>query len=197
MQITTLELGKYEVTQRQWKAVMGNNPSRFKGDDRPVESISWNDVQAFIRTLNAQGGEGTYRLPTEAEWEYAVRAGMTTAYSFGNDPEQLGKYAWYDSNSGRKTHPVGQLKPNAWGLYDMHGNVWEWVEDDWHKNYASAHNDGRAWINTPRGASRVIRGGSWNNDAQHCRAALRFNFAPDVRAYDLGFRLARSVALGS
>ncbi len=189
-------LGKYEVTQRQWKAVMGNNPSRFKGDDRPVEKVSWKDVQAFIRKLNAREGEGTSYLPTEAEWEYAARAGTTTAYSFGNDPEQLGKYAWYRSNSGFGPHPVGQLKPNAWGLYDMHGNVWEWVADRWHNNYKTAPNDGRAWTDDPRGASWVIRGGGWSYDAQNCRAAIRSSLAPVNRDYDLGFRLARSVALG-
>ncbi len=185
-------LGKYEVTQRQWKAVMGNNPSRFKGDDQPVNTVSWNDVQAFIRTLNAREGEGTYHLPTEAEWEYAARAGTMTAYSFGDDPEQLGKYAWYSSNSGRKTHPVGQLKPNAWGLYDMHGNVWEWVQD-WYGEYAAR------MVSDPQGpasgASRVVRG-CWLGVARNCRAAIRYFLAPGDRGHFLGFRLARSVALG-
>ena len=120
-------LGKYEVTQAQWKDVMGKNPSGFKGDNRPVEEVSWEDVQEFIRRLNAREQGVTYRLPTEAEWEYAARAGSTTAYSFGDDTLQLGEYAWYWENADGTTHPVGQLKPNAWGLYDMHGNVWEWV----------------------------------------------------------------------
>ena len=123
-------LGKYEVTQAQWEAVMGNNPSQFKGDsNRPVEQVSWDDVQEFIRRLNTKESGARYRLPTEAEWEYAARAGSTTAYSFGDGVGQLGQYAWYDGNAGNTTHPVGQLQPNAWGLYDMHGNVWEWVQD--------------------------------------------------------------------
>ncbi len=190
-------LGKYEVTQREWQAVMGNNPSGSQGDlNRPVEMVSWNDVQEFIQKLNAKEGGAKYRLPTEAEWEYACRADSTTAYSFGDDPNQLGEYAWYKDNSGRKTHPVGQLKPNAWGLYDMHGNVWEWVADHWYNNYKNAPNDGRAWIDDPRGASRVVRGGSWGDVALDCRAAFRGHDAPDRRDFGLGFRLARSVALG-
>ena len=185
------------MTQGQWEAVMGDSPSYFTGDSNwPVERVSWKNVQKFIQKLNTKEGVTYYRLPTEAEWEYAVRAGTTTAYSFGDDPEQLSKYAWYDSNSGGKTHLVGQLKPNAWGLYDMHGNVWEWVADDWHHNYKTAPNDGRAWIGAPRGASRVVRGGSWFNGALGCRAVIRVSFAPDFRDYALGFRLARPVALG-
>jgi formylglycine-generating enzyme required for sulfatase activity len=123
-------IGKYPVTQAQWEAVMGENPSRFKGDlNRPVEQVSWDDVQAFIRKINERESTFPCRLPTEAEWEYACRAGTTARYSFGDDERQLGDYAWYDENAGGKTHPVGQRKPNAWGLYDMHGNVWEWMQD--------------------------------------------------------------------
>jgi formylglycine-generating enzyme required for sulfatase activity len=123
-------LGKYEVTQMQWAVVMGNNPSRFKELSNPVENVSWNDVQEFIRRLNQMLlGARKYRLPTEAEWEYAARAGTTSAYSFGDDAGNLYRYAWYKGNSEDKTHPVGQRDPNAWGLHDMHGNVWEWVED--------------------------------------------------------------------
>src|SRR5262249_24141391 len=130
-------LGQYAVTQGQWQAVMGSNPSQFTGDpNRPVETVSWEDVQEFIRRLHAREGGATYRLPTEAEWEYAARAGSTTAYGFGDDPRQLSEYAWYSENAGRQTHPVGQLKPNAWGLYDMHGNVWEWVQD-WYGPYTA------------------------------------------------------------
>ena len=123
-------LGKYAVTQARWEAVMGHNPSRFKGDsNRPVEQVSWDDVQEFIRRLNTKESGARYRLPTEAEWEYAARAGSTTAYSFGDGVGQLGQYAWCDGNAGNTTHPVGQLQPNAWGLYDMYGNVGEWVQD--------------------------------------------------------------------
>src|SRR4029434_679147 len=117
-------LGQYAVTQAQLQAVMESNPSQFTGDpNRPVEQVSWEDVQEFIRRLHAREGGAAYRLPTEAEWEYAARAGSTTAYCFGDDPRQLREYAWYSENSGGQTHPVGQLKPSAWGLYDMHGNV--------------------------------------------------------------------------
>ncbi|MBW2406661.1 MAG: formylglycine-generating enzyme family protein [Deltaproteobacteria bacterium] len=120
-----------EVSQAQWKRIMGNNPSRFEdcGDDCPVEKVSWNDAQKFIEELNQMEDINKYRLPTEAEWEYACRAKTETAYSFGDEVDKLGEYAWYGDNSGGKTKPVGKKKPNAWGLYDMHGNVWEWVQD--------------------------------------------------------------------
>jgi formylglycine-generating enzyme required for sulfatase activity len=118
-------------------------------------------------------------------------------FSFGNYAEQLGVYAWFDLNSDDKTHPVGEKKPNAWGLYDMHGNVYEWVEDDWHGNYDKAPSDGRPWVEKPRGPHRVIRGGSWGNGAHNCRSATRDDNAPDVCNTYIGFRLARSVALGS
>src|SRR5437667_5221339 len=114
-------MGKYEVTQAQWESVMERNPSRFRGADRPVEQVSWNDVQQFLQKLNARGDGYRYRLPAEAEWEYAARAGTSGPYA-GN----LDAMAWYEQNSGKQTHPVGQKQPNAWGLYDMHGNVWEW-----------------------------------------------------------------------
>ncbi len=116
-------MGKYEVTQKQWHEVMGTNPSTFKGDDLPVESVSWNDVQKFIKKLNKKENTNKYRLPSEAEWEYAARAGTTTRYSFGDDARKLRNYAWYYANSNFETHPVGEKKPNTWGLYDMHGNV--------------------------------------------------------------------------
>ena len=164
-------LGKYEVTQGQWQAVMGMNPSLFPGDaNRPVEQVSWDNVQGFIRRLNAQEGGAQYRLPTEAEWEYAARAGTTTAYSFGNDARQLGEYAWYDNNADGKTHPVGQKKPNAWGLHDMYGNVWEWVQD-WYTNYAAGSAVDPAGPSS--GSLRVVRGGSWVNGAGEGRSAAR------------------------
>jgi formylglycine-generating enzyme required for sulfatase activity len=189
------DLGKYPVTQAQWEAVMGNNPSAFTGDPtRPVEKVSWEDVQRFIEQLNARdrtAGE-TYRLPTEAEWEYAARAGTTTAYSFGDDPAQLGAYAWYDENSGNTTHPVGQKQPNPWGLYDMHGNVWEWVQDWYDEAYYS-----QSPTTDPQGpdtgSRRVFRGGGWYDGAGICRSAYRRYAEPGFRDDDLGFRLLRQV----
>jgi len=204
-------LGTYPVTQREWKAVMGDNPSDFKGDDLPVEGVSWHDVQKFIMKLNEKEGTDKYRLPSEAEWEYACRAGTTTRYSFGDDESKLGDYGWYAENSGSrspkkgdffgydeddwsenrwkgKTHSVGQKKPNPWGLYDMHGNVWEWVQDEWHSSYDRAPTDGSAW-ESGDGAFRVYRGGSWFSYAGDCRSADRFHFVPRYRGFSLGFRL--------
>ena len=122
-------LGKYQVTQAQWVAVMEDNPSGFKGPANPVEQVSWNDAQEFIKRLNVKEGHNRYRLPTEAEWEYAARAGADTVYFFGNDENILPVYAWFIDNSRKTPHPVGKKRPNAWGLYDVHGNVWEWVQD--------------------------------------------------------------------
>ena len=153
-------LGKYEVTQKQWHEVMGNNPLYFKGDDLPVERVSWDDVQDFIKKLNEKEGTNKYRLPTEAEWEYAARAGTTTRYSFGDDDSKLGEYAWYSENSGHKTHPFGKKVANPWGLYDVHGNVWEWVQDEWHDTYNGAPTDGSAWEDGVS-AALVYRGGRW------------------------------------
>jgi len=184
-------LGKYEVTQGQWQAVMGNNPSKFTGDpNRPVEQVSWDDVQEFIRRLNAREGGTMYRLPTEAEWEYAARAGTTTRWSFGDDKSQLGRYAWYGGNAGSQTHPVGQLQPNPWGLYDMHGNVREWAQD-WYGKYT------RGTAVDPAGPSsgprRVDRGGSWYSTSSFCRSSDRFrdSGAPGDRNAILGCRLLR------
>ncbi|MEP7336877.1 MAG: formylglycine-generating enzyme family protein, partial [Acidobacteriota bacterium] len=193
-------IGKYEVTQGQWQRVMGNNPSRHKGGDLPVENVSWEEAQAFCRKL----GNG-YRLPTEAEWEYAARAGSTTKWSFGNDESKLGEYVWFDGNSGNQTHLVGQKRENDFKLFDMHGNVWEWCEDDWHNNYKDEwHNnnkgappDGSAWNPadiSARGSYRVTRGGGWSNGAVYCRSAFRHNaYQAGNRDINLGFRLARTL----
>ncbi|MBR0237028.1 MAG: SUMF1/EgtB/PvdO family nonheme iron enzyme [Thermoguttaceae bacterium] len=170
-----------EVTQKQWKAVMGNNPSNFKGDDLPVESVSWNDCQEFCKKCTQLGLP--VQLPTEAQWEYACRAGTTGAYS-GN----LDEMAWYWDNSNKTTHSVGTKKPNAWGLYDMHGNVWEWCQD-WKADYPSGS------VTDPAGPSsgsvRVIRGGSWCYIARFCRSAIRYSSAPDNRDDLLGFRCVK------
>ena len=184
-------MGKYEITQKQWLDVMGSNPSYFKGDNLPVENVSWRDVQDFIKKLNEMEDMNKYRLPSEAEWEYAARAGTTTRYSFGDDESNLGYYAWYDANAGSKTHPVGQKKPNLWGLYDMHGNVWEWVQDTYHSNYNGAPTDGSAW---ERNASvRVIRGESWAGSVRYCRSAKRgYSDIGNSDRY-IGFRLVRDL----
>jgi formylglycine-generating enzyme required for sulfatase activity len=206
------EMGKYEVTQAQWKSIMGSNPSRFKGDDLPVEQVSWEDVQQFIQKLNSKSSRYIYRLPTEAEWEYACRAGTTGDYA-----GDLDSMAWYGlEKANETTHPVGQKKPNAWGLYDMHGNVWEWCQD-WYgdKYYASSpsanprgpkknlqSSPSGSFPRTPnppdypqtheKDSGRVFRGGAWGNGASSCRSASRDSFEPGIRSSYLGLRLLRT-----
>jgi len=185
-------LGAYEVTQGQYERVMGANPSTFEGTDRPAERVSWDDSQEFCRGLSDLPDEKAagrvYRLPTEAEWEYACRAGTTTQYCFGDREELLGEYAWYD-DSESITHPAGKKKPNAWGLFDMHGNVWEWCAD-WH----AADYYEQSPVDDPHCSSgapfRVIRGGSWLQDAEYCRSAARHGKIPLYRDVDVGFRVA-------
>jgi formylglycine-generating enzyme required for sulfatase activity len=178
-------LGETEVTQGLWRAVMGSNPSYFKncGNNCPVEQVSWKDCQEFIRKLNRLVSGGGFRLPTEAEWEYACRGGTKGAYA-----EDLDAMGWYDGNSGSKTHAVATKQPNGWGLYDMHGNVWEWCRD-WYGDYPTG------LVTDPTGASsgsfRVLRGGSWYDLARLCRSANRYWSGPDYRIGILGFRLAR------
>ena len=181
-------LGQHEVTQGQWEAVMGSNPSFFDacGLDCPVERVSWEDAQEFIRRLNAMDGAGTYRLPTEAEWEYAARAGTTGDRYAAN----LGAITWYGNNSGGRTHPVGGKTANAFGLHDMLGNVLEWVQD-WRGGYPGGT------VTDPRGpgsgSGRVTRGGGWNICAGSCRSSFRYYGTPGYRFFDLGFRLLRTV----
>jgi formylglycine-generating enzyme required for sulfatase activity len=186
-------LGVTEVTQEQYERVMGANPSTFKGAQLPVEKVSWDDAVEFCRKLSVLSAERSagrvYRLPTDAEWEYACRAGSRTKWSFGDAESSPGDYAWYWDNSGNKTHPVGTKKPNAWGLYDMHGNVWEWCLD-WYDGYASTPMDDP--VGPATGSLRVSRGGGWSSDAGYCRSAFRSGRAPDSRYDFLGFRLVFS-----
>ncbi len=192
-------IGKYEVTQEQWKAVMGNNPSSFKGDKRPVENVSWNDAQEFIKKLNQMGVAPAgmkFRLPSEAEWEYACRAGTNTRFSFG-DSVSTGKmnYSWLvtEWNFYGSTKDVGSYAPNAWGLYDMHGNVYEWCED-WYGGYSGgAETDPKG--GPASGDYRVLRGGCWYDYARYCRSASRGGDAPSSRNYYIGFRLVCSAEL--
>lgn len=164
-------ISRYEVTQEQYETIMGSNPSYFKGNPKlPVESINWSDCNKFIDKLNALGGKIIYRLPTEAEWEYACRAGTTTEFSFGDvegyEVKPLGEYGWHRGNSNKKTHPVGKLKPNPLGLYDMHGNVWEWTQNN------------------------IMRGGGYSEYAAGLRSSTRLFLGPEIRPPNTGFRLA-------
>jgi formylglycine-generating enzyme required for sulfatase activity len=180
------------VTQGQWQRVTGGNPSLFQecGEDCPVENVSWDDIQDFIRKLNQIEKTDQYRLPTEAEWEYSCRAGSTQSYCFGDGKAELNKYAWYADNSEKSTHPVGRLRPNAWGLYDMHGNVYEWCQD-WYGEYSPGP------VTDPKGPStgghRILRGGSWDGEAGEVRSAYRHRLTPSYRYGHEGFRVARGL----
>jgi formylglycine-generating enzyme required for sulfatase activity len=185
-------IGKTEVTQAQWHAIMINDPSYFTtcGDTCPVEQVSWDDAQVFIRKLNAKTGKN-YRLPSEAEWEYACRAGNQQEYCGSDNADNV---SWNSYNSGsflvHSPHPVASKQANAFGLFDMSGNVWEWVEDGYHENYNGAPADGSAWKN---GAEHVLRGGSWGYDAKFSRASSRSKYGPNFRYFSYGFRLARTL----
>jgi formylglycine-generating enzyme required for sulfatase activity len=180
----SFEIGKYEVTQAQWYALMRNNPSHFKAATRPVEKVSWYDIQDFILKMNDMNDAYIYRLPTEAEWEYACRAGSLGEYA-GN----LNEIAWYKETSGNTTHTVGLGRPNAWGLYDMHGNVWEWCAD-WYIDY---YYSGVDPTGPSSGSKRVMRGGGWDNTASYLRSAYRSANSPGFRYGNLGFRLVRTL----
>jgi len=187
--VKDFQMGKYEVTQAQWQAVMGNNPSNFKGDNLPVETVSWDDVQQFIVKLNQMSGK-TYRLPTEAEWEYAARAGTTTAYAWGNsiDCGKANYGSWSKACLTKQTKLVGSYAPNLFGLHDMSGNVGEWTCSDFINSYNGSE------LECSNGDSyrlRVRRGGSWNYFSYWLRSAYRTNSAPDYRSDSLGFRLSR------
>ncbi len=184
-------MGKYPITQWQWEKFMGNNPSGFQGDPNlPVENVSWEDCQALVKRLTALG-EGMFRLPSEAEWEYACRAGSTGDWCFGNDESQLDSYAWSQEFAEGRTHPVGEKKPNAWGLHDMHGNVCEWCEDHRHNDYVGAPDQGQAWLDETV-AERMTRGGSWCIITPECRSAYRGWYAqPDTKADFMGVRVCK------
>ncbi len=215
-------MGRYAVTQAQYQQVMGENPSYSKGDNRPVESVSWNDAVEFCKKLSEITGR-TYRLPSEAEWEYACRAGTTTPFHFGETittdlVNYNGDFTYASAPKGvvrNQTTDVGNFDPNLFGLYQMHGNTWEWCLDTWHKNYQGAPSDGSAWIGSSRENSslnwkelerlynqlndndnrlRMLRGGSWNNYASYCRSAKRESNAPDYASVFIGFRVVVSAA---
>jgi formylglycine-generating enzyme required for sulfatase activity len=177
--VSSFQIGKTEVTQALWKAVMRSNPSSFKGDNLPVESVSWNDCKDFIRKLNSLTGQN-FRLPTEAEWEYAARGGnRSRGYKYSGS-NNIGEVAWYTNNSSNTTHAVATKAPNELGIYDMSGNVWEWTSDLWSDNYSSSRS----------GSYRVSRGGSWYIDANYCRVSCRSYGGPTGGGDGLGFRLA-------
>ena len=181
-------LSKFTVTQEQYQAVMGSNPSMFKGKDNPVEAVSWDDAQAFCKKLTEQTKQAV-RLPTEAEWEFSCRAGTTTTYYSGDTEADLGRVAWYIDNSKNTTHPVGQKEPNKFGLYDMHGNVWQWCQDRYSEDYY-----GKSEAENPagpvQGIYRLLRGGSWYLNPIFCRSANRSRVKPDGgRNLVIGFRI--------
>lgn len=204
--VSDFYMGIYPVTQAQWRFIaqlpeidqdLKANPSNFTGDNLPVECVSWFDAIEFCKRLSVYMGQN-YRLPTEAEWEYACRSGTTTRYSFGNDIEPVDANYCYGSDdddlepydmSGNETSLVGKYAPNAFGLYDMHGNVWEWCLDHWHDTYDGAPKDGSAWIEGGDSSGRVLRGGSWGYFPEDCRSAYRHRHCTDARYNDVGFRV--------
>lgn len=208
VRLSPFSIQETPVTQQQYEAVMGKNPSEFDGKNNPVESVSWNDAAKFCNELSKKEGlepiydtktgeadflKKGYHLPTEAQWEFAGRAGSNTNYCFGDNANELGEYAWYDKNSENTTHPVGKKKPNKFGLYDMHGNVWEWCNDYYDSKYYELEEAKSDPKGPASGSGRVVRGGSWINDADGCRVSMRHSGGPDRRSNGIGFRLALSL----
>ncbi len=207
VRVSQFLMGRYPVTQAQWRVVAGYDriaqdldpePSNFKGDDRPVEQVSWNDAQEFCQRLSAKmENKREYCLPSEAQWEYACRADMTTPFHFGETiTPELANYSTKISYNGSptsesrgETTDVGSFPANDWGLHDMHGNVWEWCEDDWHDSYDGAPIDGSAWVESERTGIMLLRGGSWFFNPWYCRSAYRFNDSRDYRDLNFGFRV--------
>ena len=198
--VNSFFIGKYPLTQAQYQAILGGNPSYFKGNNRPIEQVSWNDAVNFCQKLSQRAGKN-YRLPSEAEWEYACRAGTKTPFSFGDNittdlVNYNGNYPYKSATKGKyreQTTDVGTFPPNAFGLYDMHGNVWEWCEDDWHENYINAPTDGSAWNSWSGSNQKIVRGGSWLDSPGNCRCAYRYRISLDNWNDLLGFRLAVSL----
>ena len=193
VQLPDFFIGKHLVSQALYEAITGKNPSYFKGIDHPVETVSWNEAKDFIQQLNKQTGK-SYRLLTEAEWEYAARGGKYSEDYLYSGSDNLKEVGWFEeNNTPRGTKPVGQKLPNELGIFDMSGNVDEWCEDDYHENYDEAPIDGSSWIYSPiRGVNRVLRGGFWGYQARHCRVSSRFRGEPDFRDFIIGFRLGLS-----
>ena len=189
-----LYVGQYQVTQLLWKAVMGveKSPSKFQGDDLPVERVSWNDTQVFLEKLNSLTGK-SYRLLSESEWEYAARGGQKSqGYKYAGS-NKLKEVGWYYENSYGATKPVGLKNPNELGIYDMSGNVWEWVEDHWHDSYNAAPNNGKAWLSLNINATRVARGGSRGSGERDCQVTFRNSRGPNQgKSIHFGFRLGLS-----
>lgn len=197
-----LAIAKYEVTQELYHVVMGQNPSRWQGPRNSVEEVDWNDAQTFCQRVTRElrqrkllDAAEEIRLPSEAEWEYACRAGTTSAYGFGDAEKDLTHYAWYQANSKGYDPPVGAKKANAWGLYDMHGYIWEWCADDWSASYSGTPTDGRPYIRNPQTAARrekVLRGGSWADPADMCRCGYRRHQTAATKDDKIGFRCVRA-----
>jgi len=194
-------VSKFEVTFEEWDACVDHgdcarniSPSGWGRGRQPIMNVSWDDAKRYVEWLSRMTGK-MYRLLSESEWEYVARAGTTSAYSFDGDESLLADFAWYELNSNDRPHPVGEKKPNAFGLYDIHGNVWEWVEDCWHDNYLNnPPTDGSAWLTGGDCTRRVVRGGSWNYVPSALRSANRSGDSPGVRSLNLGFRVARTLA---
>lgn len=193
------QIARYEVPQNLWEAVMGSNPSRWKGPRNSVEMLSFDEAEAFcrkatrlMRASQLIAEDEVIRLPSEAEWEYAARAGTTTRYSFGDDAEQLGKHGWFHGNAAGNDPPVGAKQPNAWKLYDVHGYLWEWCRDAWHADYRSAPTDSAAWLAGGDAAQRVLRSGSWKDPAERLTSTARRPAAKDLRDDAVGLRCVLS-----
>lgn len=190
IQMKSFSLGRYEVTQAEWVAVMGDNPSENEGKNLPVDHVSWEMAQSFVEKLSQLTGK-KYRLPSEAEWEYAARAGTSKEYYDSDDMDSLYAHAWFNANSGKEVHAVGEKKPNRFGLYDMYGNVWEWTQDCWNPSYQGAPQTQTAWEEGDC-EYRVNRGGSWFNVARMLRSAFRSRFSTTLTSTYFGLRVVRS-----